>query len=253
MNLSALTWLKEGAVDLLVESYSNSARTLQIRGFTENEQIIADHTTNSDRTRATSVISVTDAPVMLNVRSATTGVKSGECYVEVSLRVEGVIVAMLGCGYVTDTSTVMWPGGMNESSLAGPGLVRSITGTNPAAQVELSETVPTGAIWVIDSIKVLLVTDANVANRFCFLTIDDGTNEVFRAASLASITASLTWNLIWSTQGSQSTGSSSSANSVLPITMMVPGGYRIKTTTSSLQVGDNFGAPQLFVREWILP
>jgi hypothetical protein len=77
-------------------------------------------------------------------------------------------------GYVTDTSRLSFPGSPIRSSIEGPGVLRSITGTNPAANAEISETVPTNARWRVHAIRFTLVTDANVANREVALTLDDG-------------------------------------------------------------------------------
>ena len=46
---------------------------------------------------------------------------------------------------------------------------------------EWSETVPTGARWQLLALMVTLATDANVANRFPALAIDDGALVVFQA------------------------------------------------------------------------
>src|SRR4051812_18481105 len=68
-------------------------------------------------------------------------------------------------GYVTATQRLAWPGSPLESSIAGAGRLRSLTGTDPAAGVEISETVPAGARWRLVAVRLLLVTSAVVANR----------------------------------------------------------------------------------------
>jgi hypothetical protein len=122
----------EGGVDLLIESYSNSARIVQIRGLTAENVISHDHTTSGDRSLVSTVVPLTSIPVTLTARNAAVGVRRGECYVKVSLRVEGVVVALLMAGYVAETNQLAYPNGKIEGSLEGPGLIRSITGTNPA-------------------------------------------------------------------------------------------------------------------------
>jgi hypothetical protein len=47
-------------------------------------------------------------------------------------------------GYITTNARLAWPGSPIESSVNGPGRLRSITGTDPAANVEISEAVPAG-------------------------------------------------------------------------------------------------------------
>ena len=108
-------WIKGRTIELFIESFSNAARTVQIRGFTKTEQIIADHTTNADRSLATSIIPITEFPEHLTVRTLETSVSRGECYVKVSVRIEGVVVALLSAGYVSDTGTIAYPNGKIES------------------------------------------------------------------------------------------------------------------------------------------
>lgn len=52
----------------------------------------------------------------------------------------------------------------------------SITGTDPAASVEISEIVPDRRRWAIKSIFFTLVTDGTPDNRDVSLILDDGTN-----------------------------------------------------------------------------
>jgi hypothetical protein len=70
--------------------------------------------------------------------------------------------------------------------------LRLITGTDPAANVEISETVPTGARWKLRSFRFAFVADANVANRTIVLTIDDGATTLFETSSAVAVTAAQT-------------------------------------------------------------
>lgn len=241
------------ALDLLIESYSNATRTLQIRGFTHDAQIVADHITNSDRSLASSSVRITSVPVTLTVRASATGVQRGACYVKIWLRVEGIVVALLGAGYVTDTNTMIWPGGLNESSIDGPGLIRSITGTNPAAGVEISDSVPTGARWKIRSLSFTLVTDATVSNRVVRLQTKFGTNLFSMISANTLQTASLTWTYSHDLNGENLEASGNLLLMLKLPDMILPADYNIQTDTLNLQAGDNFSAPTMSVEEWIEP
>ena len=253
MNLSSLAWLREGGFDLLVESYSNTALTVQVRGYTENELVIHDHSTSSDRSLTSSVISITGSPLYLTARSATTGIKRGQCYVRVSLRIEGVIVATLFAGYVDDTSAVAFPNGTIEDSKSGVGYIRSITGTDPAAGVQISETVPTGALWHPISVKFTIVCDATVVSRGIILAFTDGTNELMRSFTNTTVPAGTTLTATFSDIGTVATGLSNANMGVFSDATLLPAGFQITTVINNLQAGDNLGAPQLLVEEWINP
>lgn len=246
-------WIKGRPIELFIESFSNAARTLQVRGFTLNEQIIADHTTNSDRSLATSTVPLTGIPIFLTVTLPTAGVSRGECYVRISVRVEGVVVAILGAGYVSDTGTIVFPGGKVESSIEGPGLIRSITGTNPPVNTNISETVPTGARWKLLSMQFTLITDANAADRLVQVVLTDGSNILQRLNNQTLQTANQT---VLQTLG-LGIGEVIELSGVevipAPGQILLGAGFVISTVTFNIQAGDNYSAPQLLVEEWIEP
>jgi len=128
----------------------------------------------------------------------------------------------------------------------GGGTVRVITGTDPAAGVEITETVPAGRVWKLNSFRAQLVTDATVANRTLRLIIDDGTTTLFDYYSaLASQAASQTIAYNFSIGLSAPTVSSALgvANAPLGEGFILGPGYRIRTLASGLVAGDNWGAP----------
>lgn len=245
--------LDDGSIDLFVESYSNAARTIQIRGLTKDQQIIIDHSTNSDRSLATSVIPITSIPTALTARTSATSVSRGECYVRVSLRVDGVVQALLLAGYITDTGAPAYPNGKIEGAQKSHGLIRLVTGTDPAAGSEISETVPTGARWRVIAIRATLVADATVASRQVQFIFDDGTTDFFHFTSGTGQTASQTVKYDGAKlSNAQSTGQLEVSMSIPP-DLILTGGMRFKTTTANLQAGDNWGAPVILVEEYIEP
>ena len=136
-------------------------------------------------------------------------------------------------------------------SIDGPGVLRSITGTNPAADVEISETVPTNARWRVLAIQFSLVTDANAANREVALTLDDGTTVFARVPSGFTHVASTT--IVYSSFHHAprfTVAQDTTKNFPLP-RVDLQGSFRLATVTTARQATDNYGAPQLLVEEWI--
>jgi hypothetical protein len=164
-----------------------------------------------------------------------------------------VVLSTLMQGYVTATQRLAYPGSPIESSLAGPGAIRSITGTDPAANTEVSETVPTGARWRFLSLLVTLVTDATAATREVALTADDGTNAHCRIPATQSQAASLTRRYTF-TQATPLAGLNQDATipAMFPA-LLLAAGHRLVTVTTARQATDNFGAPQYEVEEWLEP
>jgi hypothetical protein len=167
---------------------------------------------------------------------------------------EGFVVdlATLAAGYVTAKQRVAWPGGIITSSLEGHGALRSIAGSTPAAGAEISETVPTGARWELLAFEATFVTSAVAANRVPQLTIDDGTTVVFRLGAALNQAASLTQRRSWF-QGAPAPYLDNASNLPLPIpsNVRLGSGFRIKTVTAAIDVGDQYSAVQYLVREWI--
>lgn len=148
---------------------------------------------------------------------------------------------------------------MNWNPITGnaaqQGELKPVTGTNPAANTEISETVPAGKFWLLMSFSVVLVQGATQTPQ-PVLTIDDGTNVFYSAfgasnAATASTTVRYTWaagNALTAHIGA-TTGVH--ANGPLPQGgVMLKPGYRIKTVTVGLGANSDYGAPQMYVIEY---
>lgn len=121
---------------------------------------------------------------------------------------------------------------------------RIVTGTDPAADTEISYTIPAGTVTKLLALSVSLVTDANAANRRVGIILDDGTTEFFRSMSPSDHAASLTWRYSAGMGAPGFAIQNLSVGLYLPDITLFPG-YRIRTTTLNRQATDNFGAPQL--------
>jgi len=161
-------------------------------------------------------------------------------------------LATLCAGYITSKQRIAWPGGTIVNSVDGAGAIRKITGTNPAAGAEITETVPTGARWQFLQFKLLLTTSAVAGNRQPTLTIDDGTNFYF-TSGMHTVTAASTARTMYWTYG-MGIFAAATANGFiqgLGNGPMLPAGHRITTSTTALDVGDQYSAIHYVVREWL--
>lgn len=154
-------------------------------------------------------------------------------------------------GLLVGGRTLSFPGGMLRSALEGPGVLRVIVGTDPAAGAEISETVSPQARWKFMGMAFTLVTDATVGNRTPRIALDDG----------ASIWALIPANAVLAASGTnryhvQSIGvlgvvSTNDVAIPIPPDIYLEGGDRIRTSTVGLFAGDNFSAPVYQIEEWI--
>ena len=234
-----------------IESWSNSARTLLLRGSTPGGPFAEQHTTNADRSKATNTYEIHGIPSKLQISPSTAPVRRGECYVRVTLLQDGEPVQRLSSAYITDSKTLSWPPGQFEGFTEGPGLIRVISGTDPAAGAEITEAVPTNARWRLLIVYASLVTDATVISRYVGWLLDDGAATFwYRNYDLVQ-DASKTepYNLSQAQNFVAALGSGS--NMPIPIGLLMYQGWRVKTQTNNLQAGDDWGLPKIVVEEWI--
>lgn len=121
------------------------------------------------------------------------------------------------------------------------------TGTDQAAGTEVTETVPTGEVWKLLAVRFQLVSSGTAATRTVTLNIDDGSNIVWRRTSPGTQTASLTRNYLYLADlvGEDAAfDGNGDIKLFLPSTPLLPG-WRVRTITTNIQAGDNFGAPLL--------
>ena len=237
---------------LQIESWSNSARTLLVRGYTADALISFNHLTNGDRSQASDIIDIPAVPQSLQVSPETAPVRRGECYVRVTLLMGGFPVGVLSSCYLTDSKTISYPPGQFESWTDGEGLIRAVNIANPAAGAEISTSVPTNTRWQLLGARFVLTCDANAANRRVTLIIDDGTNETLADSAGALQTANQARNYSFADGIPADTGFIGAELRVaIPTTLKLFQAWRIRTSTAALQVGDQFSSIYLVVMEWI--
>ncbi len=234
---------------------------LTIRGYTRGSDgtispFSAAHVPNTDRTIASTLVGLPDGELVnASVFVSAAAPIIGQTFVRLQLvrglGSAGIALATLAAGYVTAVQPLAFPGSGVARSVDGPGAIRNITGTNPAAGAEVVETVPVWARWMLRGFGVVFVTDATVTNRETHLTIDNGTTIVYESGVNAVSSASQTVRTVLSSGDTPTTSSSVRVlnGPGFPLTLLA--GSRIGTLTPNLQAGDDYGAPQLLVEEWL--
>ena len=235
-----------------IESWSNSARVILLRGHATEGPFAEQHTTNADRSLATDTFELHGIPKSLVITPLVAGVQRGACYIRATLMMDGEPVKVLAAGYLTDSKTISWPPGQIEGFTDGPGLLVTVAGTNPAANAEISEAIPTNTRRRLLAITFNLMTDANVADREVALWLDDGASMKWLALANYDHTASLTRRYSAAKGVPLQAGGSEATERVIPIPDIPLGaGWRIRTTLTNKQAGDDYGAPSMLFEEWI--
>jgi hypothetical protein len=130
---------------------------------------------------------------------------------------------------------------------------RKQLGADPAAGGEVSITVPAGVRWALLSVSVALVQGATQTPQ-PILVIDDGTDVLFEsfgssAAQAVSTTCRYTWAPNFPLSGQ--VGATTNVHSVAPLVpgLVLPAGYRIRTSTLGIGANSDYGVPALMIVE----
>jgi hypothetical protein len=216
------------------------------------------HTPASNATATTEVFSLGEGWLLGLEARATIPPRRGQTFVRLGLArgditVAGEATQTLAQDYVVGEYTVTWPGGLIRHNTEGPGLTRIVVGTTPGAGNEILETVPTNVRWRVHGVRFSLTTSAAVANRRVRLLYKAPTADyqVFSAADVQAASLALSYN--WSTDTRNHGTRLDQLREALPVTGVLLSGHQIGTDTNNLQAGDQFGAPELWVEEWLEP
>ncbi len=216
-----------------------------------------DHVPNTDRSiRSDDVELGTGALLNLTVFAGTGAPLVGQTFVMVQLvRGVGAAAIVLGtllAGYVTATQALGWPGSPIESSIAGGGYVRTITGTTPGVGQDISETVPTGARWELLAVWARLFTSAAVANRFAVFTVFDPANHLVQSAHPNAQVASAQGQYSWANGfNAQLVTATLVYQAPLPMHLAILAGQKFTITLINQDAGDQWDPPYFTVREWL--
>ena len=134
------------------------------------------------------------------------------------------------------------------------GVLKVAAGTNPAANTEVSETVPAEKYWKLLAISVSCVQGATQTPQ-PVLQIDDGATVMYEmygatGAQGASSTARYSW-VVGGPQPAALVGTTPNIKAVAGLPdMILPPGARIRTSTVGIGANTDYGAPQLTYIEY---
>ena len=154
--------------------------------------------------------------------------------------------------YVTNFNVVGWPGARQIDPTESTGFSHSIQQANPAAGADWTFTAGTLQRLNVRSFSAQFVASATVATRNIEVIVDDGANVVWRTSAPAGVTAGQTVQLS-ATGSNQPTGIVTTDFTVLiPPGLILAPGWRVRTATANIQVGDQWSNIWFGVEEWLL-
>jgi hypothetical protein len=165
----------------------------------------------------------------------------------------GVLTETLVRGYLTATDSLNFPFAGDEDSVESPGMILSVAGTAPSAGAEISFTLYAGARWNLNGAVISLTTSSTSATRTVQLLITDGTNTLWTIPSQTTQAQSLTYTYYFAPYGFTPTVVGTNVFVAIPFNIPLMQGWKINTSTSNIQAGDQYAAPRFYTTEWIEP
>lgn len=145
-------------------------------------------------------------------------------------------------------------------NLDSEGILTTVAGADAANGAEAGTiTVPAGHAYKLLMYSVALVTDANAANRWVSLVLDDGTTVLCRMQSKSQLTASLTVQMSWGVQlGNGASGAALVTGGAIDCglpedkRLLLKAASRIRTITTGIQATDNYGVPTATIIDYLV-
>jgi len=136
----------------------------------------------------------------------------------------------------------------------GSGELRVVSGTNPAANTEITEAIAVATYWQLVAVKLTMVQGITQTPQ-PILLIDDGATVFFEgfgssAAQAASTTCVYTFAPGLSLTGQIGSGANVHSNAPLPSDLLIGPSYRVRTSTLGIGANSDYGAPVLYVIEY---
>lgn len=251
---SMLDFDPQALYQLRIKSQSTVAGTLTIRGVSKAGPFTFQHSTAASAAVQTETLGIPDFPILISVLDIAGNFTPGQAHVTLDLLVNGDPIFQLCSGPVFTNKGISFPVGSDLPQRPFGGALRSITGTDRAANTEISETVPDNQVWRLISFNFQLVTDANAANRRVHLNIFDGDFDILNTFANVNHAASTTRNYSCASLPAMLSGTDDDDILMpIPSNFILRPTWKIRTQTVNLQSGDNFGAPQIYVEQFFDP
>lgn len=244
-----------GTFGLSVDVVSRAASDIKLTGFTKESPFVYKFRPVSTSTRETFNFSLTDLPIAVSLISALGDFVAGDAFASVYLTINGARVQQLMRGDMGGFDGLSWP--QPSGNPTGFEAFSSVTAVSddPAAGAEISITIPTAETWVLQAASVQLITAATAGSRRVHLVLDpeaSGGTLHFFGTTDQIISETKRYNFVASATSSSLTDNN---QIIVPIAqnLILPGASTIKTVTTNLAAGDDFGVMRLLINRYLSP
>lgn len=233
---------------LLINEITTSISTLQITGATRSGPFNFTHVCAGSQTNGSEEFKIPDIPIWISVQNVLVTNVEGNTYVNVSLKVNGDIMANLISGFVYARQGISWPNPTIQTPHFINSSILKVTSSVPGAGGTPTNSFTTNIKGFLRSVTMSLTTSATVANRRVRLQLKTGTNIFFDIPCPTVQTASTTLGYV-ATQVSY--GGQLTANNMniipLPADMGIFNGGVLQVTCDNIDATDQFTAMIMFI------
>lgn len=238
---------------LRIRSQSTITGVLTIRGMTREGIFTLSHTTTEDGVPQLENFRIPDIPIMASVVVGNGAYMQGDAFVTLELVANNDVLYELLSGFVLNRKSLSYPQGGGQYPRPNGGRLRVVNGTDPAVGAQILEVVPLGRQWRIIAIRFAFVTAAVVASRRVHLVLTDGFTDILDVFTGIDQLTSETRNYSCAAFGT-TTDFADDNDILLPLPqgIILDEESEIKTDTTNMNAGDNFGAPKILVEEFLI-
>lgn len=235
-----------------IDSRSSVQGNTYLRVITKSGVSTFKYLTNGAYTTESFTFDIDDYPIAVSINDPEENFNQSRNYSVISLLMNGDKVQELAAGYVYQTKSLSWPNTNTADIVPGLGRLTLQSLGDPAAGAEYSFTPGTDRWYKLLAAKLVLVTDATVANRNVHFVIGSTTTPYFNFIASANVPANTTRNFTVAPMGAFTSGSEDN-DTIIPIPkdIWLDSNYKITTETTNLQAGDNFGAGVVWFEEFL--
>jgi hypothetical protein len=163
-----------------------------------------------------------------------------------------IVLGTILQGYINASQELSWPGSPLVASTDVVWPVRAITGTAPAAGVEIVETCPTGRRWELLQIATTLTLDGVPTAVRAGIKLFNGGVATYQQRTGTNLNVANNAAITWTpgaTEGVAAQGDNFWMVLPLPIYPLILAGGSFQTWTNNLDVHSIYTAPNYLVRE----
>lgn len=238
-------------VELRVDVQADAADTLAISGITREGSFTYKMVTAATSLPTSQTFGLSDIPIMVSVRDSVNSLEQGQCFVTLSLLINGDVVQQLTSGLVYAQKSLSWPQTQQVDLRPGGGRIQRIIPAHPAANVDIQATVPAGEIWKIRDITFLLTTGAAVANRRCSIYVSTPHDATLNMWADTDQTASLTRIYHGGNVGAGNAGANGLDIFIpIPNDFLLFAGDTIGMTCTNRQAADQMTEDEITIEKW---